>query len=133
MVTAANAFYYLTGKTINEKLYEELADECGCVAGSCIDIMKAFKRLNLKVEEEWKYLVRGKKFLPVEINVWHKYFGFHVILAVEYYQRVDAYRVINFRHVSSNNGWIFCEDLMHYVIDSPNKEGWKVRKIILDK
>lgn len=130
LISIVNAYYYLTSNIITNDVYQELADECGCVAGSCIDIKKAFKKLGLRVEEEWKFLPNTKSVLPLEINVWHKHFGFHSILAVEYNKQVDTYRITNFRHVASNNGWIFHEDLMHYVVENPNKEGWKCRKII---
>ena len=121
LISIANAYYYLTGNIISNDLYEKLANECGCIAGSCIDINKAFKKFKIS-EERFLYLVCGNKYLPLEIMVWHKYFGFHSILAVEYTKKVDAYRVTNFRHVASSTGWIFYEDLMHFTTLNPNQD-----------
>jgi len=132
LVSAANAYYYLTGKVVNEKLYEKLIDDCGCRHGSCIDMKKAFRILGLCINKSYNYFVDGSiDVLPLEINVWHKFFGYHSILAVDWELKTNAFRVTNFRHVSSASGWVFSEDLYHFIIDNPEKEKprWKVRTI----
>jgi hypothetical protein len=131
LVSIVNAYHFLTGKTVSDKLYNELADECGCVAGSCINTKPAFERLNLYVKHKWKYLPSGEVVLPLEINVWHKYFGFHSILAIGWEPLTESFKVTNFNHVASGRNWIFQEDLIHYVIENPNKDRprWKCRTI----
>jgi len=131
LVSIVNAYHFLTGNTTSDELYNELADACGCVAGSCINTQPAFERLGLYVKDTWPYLESGPDVLPLEINVWHKYFGFHSILAIAWEPITQSLRVINFRHVASDRWWIFFEDLQHYAIDNPNKDipRWKCRTI----
>jgi len=134
LVSASNAYYYLTGKIVNEELYEKLVDDCGCRYGSCIDIKKIFDTLGLCINKSYNYFVDGSvNILPLEINTWHKYFGFHSILAVGWEPRTKSFRVTNFKHVAATSGWIFREDLYHFIIDNPDKEKprWKVRTIEL--
>ena len=132
LISAVNAYYYLTRNIVSNDLYEKLADECGCIAGSCIDMKKAFKVLDLYASKSYNYFVDGSiNVLPLEINVWHKFFGYHSILAVDWEPKTDAFKVTNFRHVSSAQGWIFSEDLYHFIVDNPGKEKpmWKVRTL----
>ena len=85
LVSAANAYYYLTGKTVDKELYEELIDDCGCRHGSCINMKKAFNVLGLRIDQSYKYFINGSiDILPLEINVWHKFFGYHSILAFDW-------------------------------------------------
>ena len=132
LVSIVNAYYYLTGKTVKDEVYDELVEMCGCVAGACIEISKAIAYLDLQEVERYLYLV---PYVPLEINVWHKFFGFHSVLAVGWSQRLDAYRILNFKHVTSSNGWIFREDLMHFTIQNPDKDTprWMCRTIGLRK
>ncbi len=132
LVSVVNAYHYLTGKTISCKLYDELARVCGCQHGSCIDISKALNRLGICEGE--RFLTLGSfpdpvPKLPLEINVWHKFFGYHTILAVGWSSRLKAYRVTNFKHVASSGGWIFEEDLMLYDTLNPNLDEprWRSR------
>jgi len=139
MVSLANAYTYFTGKPVRDGLYEQLADKCGCVAGSCINLKPAFEALELEVKETWPYLVSPdglleettSSILPLEINVWHKYYGFHSILAVDWEPRTRSFKVTNFRHVANTDGWIFYEDLMHYDVENPDKKmpRWRCRTI----
>jgi len=130
LLSMANAYHFLTGKIVNEKLYEKLIDDCGCRHGACINLKKAFKALNLCIDKSYNYFVDGSiDVLPLEINVWHKFFGFHSILAVDWEPKTEAFRVTNFRHIASTSGWIFKEDLYNFIIDNPDKKRprWKVR------
>ena len=119
LVSIANAYYFLTGEVVEKKQYTELTTLCGCVAGSCININKGMEVLKIHTKKNFLYLVNS---LPLEINVWHKFFGFHSILAVEWNKKLEAYRVINFNRVASSLGWIFKEDLMHYTTLNPDKD-----------
>ena len=130
LVSAANAYYYLTGKTVDKELYEELIDDCGCRHGACINMKKAFNTLKLCIDKPYKYFVDGSiDILPLEINVWHKFFGYHSILAVDWEPKTEAFRVTNFRHVASASGWVFAEDLYNFIIDNPDKKRprWQTR------
>jgi len=70
--------------------------------------------------------IKGKKIdLPIEMMVWHKKTGFHSTLIVDHCLQPDTLRVTNFKHVTSNEGWIFAEDLYQYV-NKMNK-GWCFR------
>jgi len=131
LVSIVNAYHFLTGKVITDELYNKLANVCGCVAGSCINTKPAFDILNLYVKYKWKYLPLGEDILPLEINVWHKYFGLHSILAIDWEPLTESFKVINFKHVASSRNWIFQEDLLHYVIENPDKDEprWRCRTI----
>ena len=50
LVTAINAYYWLTGKRIKQgtKRYDELRILCGAVAGAAIDIKKVWNRLGIE-------------------------------------------------------------------------------------
>jgi len=133
LVTAANAYYYLTGKTITKRRYERLIDLCGCRHGSATCIEKVHKEL--KIEPKKLYLsvfefTFGKKILlPMELNVWHKYYGFHSVLIVDFERRVNAVRITNFKYATSD-GWIFLDDLSHFAdLNNDRKEPrWKMRR-----
>lgn len=130
LVSVVNAYYYLTGKVVGKGLYEKLIDDCGCRYGSCINIEKAFNTLKLYIDRSYKYFVDGSiNVLPLEINIWHKFFGYHSILAVDWEPKTEAFRVTNFRHAASASGWIFAEDLYNFIIINPDKgrPRWRTR------
>lgn len=133
LVTTVNAYYFLTGKTVSEKQYNHLAVLTDCRFGSAVSIEKAWKKLGLGLlHQSTSILGKGmthQELLPLEINVWHKSFGYHSILAVEWEPRTEAWRVTNFQHVANNEGWIFDEDLRHFVIAARNKRNhrWSYR------
>lgn len=133
MVSLTNAYYYLTRKRIGDREYDNLADACGCVAGSCINIKPALERLGMEVKRYRVTLPVGRAVLPLEINIWHKFCGFHSVLAVDWEPKTKAFRITNFNHVVTARGWIFHEDLMHYVILNPDKTEprWRSRTFAL--
>ena len=137
LVTAVNAYYYLTGKTIpqDSEKYDELVELTGCAHGAAISIEKAWDKLGIKVLQESGTLFdfrvnRSKKDkkkpsppdftfkkscpLPIEWRIWHKNTGFHSTLIVEECKKVKAFRVLNFRDVTTNGGWLFEEDMYMY-------------------
>ena len=134
LVSLANACTYLTGRIVSMIEYEGLIKKCGCVAGSCIDTKPARKEFGLG-RKKWKHLPSGRSVLPLEINVWHKFFGFHSILAVDWESRTRSFRVTNFKHVASTAGWIFFEDLMHFTVLNPNgsRPRWRARTLIVEE
>ena len=73
--------------------------------------------------------------LPMEVNIWHKFFGFHSALIVDFEKRVKAVRILNFRHVATSDGWIFTEDLQHFAVQNPDKQEprWRFRLFELEK
>lgn len=124
LITALNAKYYLTGEYIdqNSNEYEKLVDLCMAREGSAIDIKKVWDELDIEVKQtyltslDWNNILPP---LPLEIFVWHKAYGFHSVLAVDYEPKTKAFRVTNFKWATNLKGWIFDEDLFHYIINNP--------------
>lgn len=131
LVVALNACYYLTGRYIsqNSNEYEELVDLCGARYGSAISISKVWKKLGIKIKGTYRTfldsednLIKNKKsLLPLEMVVWHKIYGFHSVLAVDYEPRTDSFRIPNFKYVTNIEGWIFYEDLFHFIKENPDR------------
>jgi len=138
LVTAVNAYHFLTGRRIQERRYQRLVDVTGCRHDSAIGIGKVWKELGIaegvrmrSLPFSWRKgdktplslgsLESWQEALPLEISVWHKFFGFHSVLAVDIEPRVRAVRITNFSRVTSSNGWIFKEDLMHFTEQNPDK------------
>ena len=130
LVTLCNAYYYLTGIVVGDAKYSYLQEKCGCIAGSCIDITPALDALGLGFNITRPYLLEAATLFPFEISVWHKYFGFHSILAVDLEPITRSLRVTNFKHVANTDGWIYLEDLRHYAVETPTQENWKSRTIV---
>ena len=137
VVTAINAYYFLTGKTIKQDSdeYEELVDISYARYGSAICIEKIYKKLGIKIIWSGDSLLdfklefeksnnslsdympkykKGKIPLPLEFNCWHKKTGFHSTLIVDHIIRCGVYRIANFRVATSLEGWIFEEDLYQF-------------------
>jgi len=131
LVAALNACYYLTGRYIdqNSDEYEELVDLCGAWYGSAISIGKVWKKLGIKIKKTYLGLLdsednlikKKKSLLPLEMIVWHKIYGFHSVSAVDYEPRTDSFRIPNFKYVTNIEGWIFYEDLFHFIKENPDK------------
>lgn len=137
LITALNAKYYLTGEYIdqNSNEYEELVDACGARYGGAICIEKVWEKLNIEVKDTYLYSLDWEKSsrpLPVEISVWHKAYGFHSVLAVDYEPKTNALRITNFKWATSLQGWIFDEDLFHYLIDNPELSKPRYRYRVFD-
>jgi len=127
LVTALNAYYYLTGKQYCKPFsdeYEELVDLCAARHGSAIFINKIHKKLNLEITEKHKFIEgffydddmnRKNTKLPLPINavIHHRLTGFHSVLIVDHIVKCEAVRVANFRY-ETRNGWIFIDDLKLY-------------------
>jgi len=122
LVTALNAYYYLTGKTIKQdsKRYEELVDLAAARYGSAITIDRVFDKLGLVIIKESNNLFnferKNKVLLPLEYNVWHKKYGFHSTLIVDHEPKSDAVRITNFKHETTLDGWLFREDLYKFAM-----------------
>ena len=125
LVTAINAYYYLTGKTIpqNSDQYDEFVKIAKCDHGAAIGIEKIWKKLNLKVIKKSRTLldiqIEGSRLssktpLPIEWRIWHKKTGFHSTLIVDECKKTQCFRVTNFKDVTSVRGWIFKEDMYMY-------------------
>jgi len=129
LITALNAKYYLTGEYISQdsEKYEELVDLCGSRHGSAVCIEKVWDKINIKIRDtyisrlEWEEYDNISPQLPLEISVWHKAYGFHSVLAVDYEPKTDAFRITNFRWATNLQGWIFYEDLNHYLVENPDR------------
>ena len=133
LVSAVNAYYYLTGKVISDKYYEKLIDLSKCRHGSAIDIHKVWKRLGIGIKKEFRKYGMEKMYLPAETRIWHPHYGFHSVLIVQYEVITNSYRVTNFRYETTTDGWIYKEDFDKYLKPeciwmNVNKENWKKEK-----
>ena len=118
LVSAVNAYYYLTGITIDDNKYEKFIDLCGCRYGSAIYIEKIYRALDMEIKWEGSfrlYSINDNISLPIEINVWHKRTGFHSALIIDYEPKVEAYRIANFKQITTIKGWFFREDLYQFI------------------
>ena len=128
LITALNIYYYLTGKYIDQESdeYEELVDLCLARYGSAISIKKVWDKLGIKVKESYlnslDWSNKKQPPLPMEINIWHKSYGFHSVAAIDYEPKTDAFKIANFKWATSLDGWIFYEDLNHFIIKNPDRE-----------
>jgi hypothetical protein len=126
LITALNAKYYLTGYYISQDSdeYESLVDLCGARHGSAICIEKVWDKLNIEVKDTYLTALGWMSSLPplpLELSVWYKAYGFHSVLAVDYESKTHAFRITNFKWATNLQGWIFNEDLFHYLVDNPDK------------
>ena len=95
------------------------------------DKTKLYKKLGLKVAKKYKSLwdVQHKEIrrknkimfkeyeveLPLLVRVYHKAYGLHYIALVDYEPKTDCWMILNFKMATSLEGWIFSEDLYHYL------------------
>jgi hypothetical protein len=124
LITALNAYYYLTGKQYcqqDSQEYEDLVDLVHARHGGAISIEKAWKKLGIEIVWEgislWDFLDKDKTpslQLPIEFNIWSKGYGFHSTLIVDYNRKCDALRITNFKKETTSQGWIFREDVYKY-------------------
>ena len=123
LVSVLNAYYYLTGKKIEQdsQEYEDLVDICGARYGSAISIQDVREKLGLEIKELMFSPTmdsEGNKKqikLPLEASVWHKSVGFHSVVVVDYEPITDSYRIPNFKGATNSQGWIYGEDLRHFL------------------
>ena len=122
LVTAVNAYYFLTGKQwckAKSDEYERLVDLTACRHGSAIHIEKAWNELGIEIVWEgniWFNVeeILKKRRLPVEWNIWAWGYGFHSTLIVDYVKKSENIRVTNFRKVVLPSGWMSCYDMHKY-------------------
>lgn len=120
LITAINAYYYLTGKAIdqNSDEYEELVDLVKARNGAAIQVEIAHRKLGLvtlkKSEHLWDLWDDKKLLLPIGATVWHKRTGFHSVAIVDQCLKTDCIRVANFKDGTSTDGWMFREDFYQY-------------------
>lgn len=133
VITAVNAYQFLTGKVINEDRQElcKLAKAC---FGSAICIEKVHEKLGLETFDYTKSyydaLTESDEIeYPIEMSVWHPKCGFHSTLIVERDLRCHAIRVLNFRWGTTGDGWLWEENLNFFVNDM--NKGWAFRKFRL--
>jgi len=139
LISAVNAYYYLTGKVIplESKRYEKMVDLVCARNGAAISIKKAHKRLGIESiwegdylpdaqDKDGKMLCKYKILLPCEVSVWHPKTGFHSVLIVGHNKECRAYQVTNFRWETTTGGWIFEEDFKVFV-NASNLKSWKYR------
>jgi len=136
LVTAINARYWLTGKILGQDTqhYEKLVDLVGARHGAAISVHRAWKRFGIDVAQEYNYVFGIEAdMLPLELTVWHKAYGYHSVLIIDREARSGAVRIANFSKATSMYGWIFWEDLQHFLQKSLGRRSWRARKFKLVK
>ena len=133
LVTAVNAYYYLTGKTVDDATYEKYVDLCGCRHGSAVNIEKIWKKLGIEVVWEGNFLSdlvgrrktkrKTKMPLPIEFRAWSMEYGFHSTLIVNSVANPCCYRITNFKKNSTHDGWIFDSELYKYKSFCSQRDG----------
>lgn len=136
VVTAVNAYYFHTGKTVRQDRYERLCELAKACYGSAICIEKVHEKLGLETFDKTEsYDMTSYESLediiafPIEMSVYHPKYGFHSTLIVERDVRCHAVRVVNFSRVTNSDGWVWEEDLNFYLNDV--NKGWALRKFRL--
>jgi len=139
VVTAVNAYYFLTGKKIGQERHESLCELAKACYGSAICIEKVHEELGLETFDKTKYSFEiffdhhGDHFdeinNPIEMSVYHPKYGFHSTLIVDQNLICNAIRVVNFERVTTTEGWMWEEDLNFYLNDV--NKGWALRKFRL--
>jgi len=120
LISALNAYYYLTGKCIKQdsKKYENLVDLVKARNGSAIGIEKAWNKLGIKIVKESNSILDFVKNdtiqCPLEYNIWHKRYGFHSTLIVDHDSKIDVCRITNFKWIATLDGWMFREDMYQF-------------------
>jgi predicted solute-binding protein len=120
LITAINAYYYLTGKIIKQESqeYEDLVDLVKARNGSALYIKRVHEKLGLitlkKAGHLWDLWDDKKLLLPIGATVWHKKTGFHSVAIVEQCLKTDCIRIANFQDATSLDGWMFREDFYQY-------------------
>lgn len=143
LVTAVNAYYHLYGRTLKQKgeKYRSMAEDCGCKAGACINIKRAWVELGIwpdkiftsffDLKDELDQL-EGDPFFEITIN--GKWYGYHSCAIADYIPRAECCRIINLKYLTSTMGWIFWEDLKLYLRNDPDKNkvggmAWSFKKL----
>jgi len=133
LISALNAYYYLTGKVYCEQYsqeYEDLVDLCKARNGAPLSIKRVYDKIGLTVLKKSDFLWgfvdpkklpfnTGKLPLPIEIRISHRLSLNHSVLVVDHIIKCNAVRVTNF-DIETREGWIFLSDL--YLYSNPLKD-----------
>ncbi|MFW9871647.1 MAG: hypothetical protein ACFFG0_01005 [Candidatus Thorarchaeota archaeon] len=126
VVTAVNAYYFLTGNIIKKSSYFDLCELAGACYGSAISIEKVHKKLDLETFDYTNHFDEVEIEYPIEMKVWHPRYGFHSTLIIDYEIKCKALQITNFKYATTVGGWLWEEDLNFYTRDC--NEGWIFRK-----
>lgn len=131
VVTAVNAYYFLTLKKVRQDRYERLCELAKACYGTAICIEKVHEKLGLETFDYTKFYETANNDIkfPIEMSVYHPKYGFHSTLIVERDVRSHAVRIVNFSRVTTSDGWLWEEDLNFYLNDV--NKGWTLRKFRL--
>lgn len=124
IVTAVNAYYYLTGDNIpqDSERYQHLVKLTAAKNGPALSIQKAWDNLEIEPYNYRYYpFFATEDKLPVATTIWHKTTGYHSVLIVDRIEECTAIRVTNFRAKTSLDGWLFEEDFQHYITNNIRK------------
>jgi len=127
LVTAINAAIYLCELPITQNSieYERLVDLVCARNGSAISIELAYSYLRIIPTEiifEWNNMTKylDKKY-PIEVSLWHKKFGLHSSLIIDYKIKPRNVRILNFTYETDKNCWMEWSCLRQYVVKTKIK------------
>lgn len=119
LVSAVNSYYYLTGKVIKQMSdkYTELQLKCKAIYGPALKIENVWDKLKI---EPWKTMwsfpptKNFRRYFPAEAVIYHKAYGCHSVLIIDYEPITNSLRVTNFDRETNLKGWIYSEDFNHF-------------------
>ena len=128
VVSAVNAYHVLTGEMAykSEKSYRALCRLAGACYGSAIRIEKVYKKLGIERQKSTYFPgTESKRFThPIDCTIWHVKYGYHNILIVDSAPKCNAIRVTNFEYETTTQGWMFEQNLSHFL---GSARGWEHR------
>lgn len=124
VVTAVNAYTYLTGKTIpDKKRYKKFLALVSCNYGGSMFPERLWKRLGIRIKRtfDWYGTDIDNSYLPFEARISHPNYGNHSVLVVDIDKKTKTCLVLNFLYGTSSDGWVFIEDFTKYILPM----GWE--------
>ena len=133
IVAALNASLYLHKKKLikpKTKKYDKILKLTGCVAGAAIRPDKCYPLLKIKINKQYgKWYDINFADLPLELGVWHSHYGFHSILVTDYCVKTRAVQVLNLKHETTTDGWVFLDTLKHFIYSSSTIRARSYKKL----
>lgn len=128
VISALNAYYYLTGEVIEQfsEEYEYLVDLALARNGATISVEKVYDYLDIVVVDIHKALPKFAPFpFPMDVSVWSKYTGYHSVLIIGKKEEGKLLQVTNFMWVTDEQGLIGYYDFRKYIRSTGiNGEYW---------
>jgi len=105
-----------------EKISKQKVESLLKIAKTNGNIKNLSKELNMKIKKRyssfwsfWQDHKKKQKPTPFLLSIWHKAYGHHLVSVVDYEPITESWRIPNFESTTNLEGWIYDEDLKHYV------------------